>query len=746
MEKLKSWRGRLRRVTVRYQYLLRLVITIFVGLYIPVVLSQYMMTRNAYEQLRETAVAEYAAVPERFGEGFYEVLSRVEALSYEVRRDYREREDHRLTREAVEGHPYGRVQMVAILGDYLRMLPDAEVVGVHFYNTDYVVTSGASYTISQYAGRLTGYRGNLMTVFEDRLRLAFSDSSQEGMRIVSTFPDLGARSGTFILARPVAINAGTGTTADAVMLFEFSASSFDGLVGTNYSGENCGLAIFSGTELLFCNESFDEGLLSDAAFLAYLAGSDGEMYSCGTDGDTANVFKTTDSSMGLTFVTVFPESMMFRGVDGLYEKMNFILLCVVAGFILIAAAAVAFMYHPVKRLMKEVRPEEGEETGGGEFSAVESTLETMRTENTQMREAVAEQKLWLMDYIFGSMLHGMKTKPTVLRQLGASFDYRCYIVAVIGSVTLNTAQREEITRSLEAMSGASVFMTDLQNEDYLILVFAGDDRLCGEDALPAETERRFAELLGKTPECGFGGAVTSIEALRGSYREALLRMRERRRESGGTLRERAGAELAAFLQAVQDGRREALPGLLDELFEASVESCQDMFQRRFFCYEILESYLELLQRLNIRRDKGQFDRVISFFSEEELRHVLEEDAATVCEEMKQHTEKNDSRQREQFISYVERHFADPELTLTEMADAFGMSVYTCSRLFKDLVGIGFKEYTVARRLEYAKELLISTELSIGEIGERCGFSSTSYFISRFKSVYGVPPNKFRTVE
>ena len=101
MEKLKSWRGRLRRVTVRYQYLLRLVITIFVGLYIPVVLSQYMMTRNAYEQLRETAVAEYAAVPERFGEGFYEVLSRVEALSYEVRRDYREREDHRLTREAV---------------------------------------------------------------------------------------------------------------------------------------------------------------------------------------------------------------------------------------------------------------------------------------------------------------------------------------------------------------------------------------------------------------------------------------------------------------------------------------------------------------------------------------------------------------------------------------------------------------------------------------------------------------------
>ena len=53
------------------------------------------------------------------------------------------------------------------------------------------------------------------------------------------------------------------------------------------------------------------------------------------------------------------------------------------------------------------------------------------------------------------------------------------------------------------------------------------------------------------------------------------------------------------------------------------------------------------------------------------------------------------------------------------------------------------DYIRNTRLVYAKELLISSEFSIGLIAEQVGFSSQSYFARCFKSMYGQSPKQFR---
>ena len=47
------------------------------------------------------------------------------------------------------------------------------------------------------------------------------------------------------------------------------------------------------------------------------------------------------------------------------------------------------------------------------------------------------------------------------------------------------------------------------------------------------------------------------------------------------------------------------------------------------------------------------------------------------------------------------------------------------------------------RLEKSKELLEQTDLSVGEICFRVGFSSPSYFTKRFKSHTGLVPKEYR---
>lgn len=99
---------------------------------------------------------------------------------------------------------------------------------------------------------------------------------------------------------------------------------------------------------------------------------------------------------------------------------------------------------------------------------------------------------------------------------------------------------------------------------------------------------------------------------------------------------------------------------------------------------------------------------------------------------------------ENILAYLEINYRDPNLTQIQVADLFHISNYTLSRLFKNQVGVGFSEYLVAKRLEYAKELLLTSSYPVKEIAVMAGFSSENYFSRTFKLYEGVSPSSFRS--
>lgn len=98
---------------------------------------------------------------------------------------------------------------------------------------------------------------------------------------------------------------------------------------------------------------------------------------------------------------------------------------------------------------------------------------------------------------------------------------------------------------------------------------------------------------------------------------------------------------------------------------------------------------------------------------------------------------------EEILSYLEIHYRDSSLSQIQVADLFRISNYTLSRLFKNQVGVGFAEYLTAKRLEYARELLLTTTYSVKEISIMSGFTSENYFSRTFKLYEGVSPSVFR---
>ncbi|MDF2926774.1 MAG: DNA-binding protein AraC-type [Paenibacillaceae bacterium] len=105
--------------------------------------------------------------------------------------------------------------------------------------------------------------------------------------------------------------------------------------------------------------------------------------------------------------------------------------------------------------------------------------------------------------------------------------------------------------------------------------------------------------------------------------------------------------------------------------------------------------------------------------------------------------KVDDRAILQAVSYLDEHFRSSSATLEAAAKAANLSPIYFHKLFSAIIGKTPHAYVLDKKLRYAKELLLTSTLSLTEIAYECGFSSQSYFNYVFKKEVELTPNQFR---
>ncbi len=96
---------------------------------------------------------------------------------------------------------------------------------------------------------------------------------------------------------------------------------------------------------------------------------------------------------------------------------------------------------------------------------------------------------------------------------------------------------------------------------------------------------------------------------------------------------------------------------------------------------------------------------------------------------------------ERVIQEAQRNLSD--FTVSDAAKCCNLSFnYFCSR-FKKAYGMSFSAYLYYLRMNEAKRLLLTTEMSITDIAMATGFTDASYFIKKFKLTYNLTPHQFR---
>lgn len=97
---------------------------------------------------------------------------------------------------------------------------------------------------------------------------------------------------------------------------------------------------------------------------------------------------------------------------------------------------------------------------------------------------------------------------------------------------------------------------------------------------------------------------------------------------------------------------------------------------------------------------------------------------------------------QQASRYIYQNF-EKVLVLPEVAEMVHMTPTYFSRKFKEVTGLGFKEYLIYVRIGQAEKLLVQTSLPITEIAIACGFGDGNYFGDSFKKIKGISPRLYR---
>lgn len=66
-----------------------------------------------------------------------------------------------------------------------------------------------------------------------------------------------------------------------------------------------------------------------------------------------------------------------------------------------------------------------------------------------------------------------------------------------------------------------------------------------------------------------------------------------------------------------------------------------------------------------------------------------------------------------------------------------------ARIFSEMSGKTVERFHIEQKVELAKELVGYGEMTMGEIADTLGYSSTAHFSSQFKSVTGMSPTEYR---
>ncbi|RKN85830.1 helix-turn-helix domain-containing protein [Paenibacillus ginsengarvi] len=540
--------------------------------------------------------------------------------------------------------------------------------------------------------------------------------------------------------------------------------------GSMYIIDDQGQVIMSTTGNFRLPEGLSDKIATRSGYQSYSIGNRTEMVS------------HTTGQGGWKYVSLVPESVVLERVNEIKA-----LALTLLGLAVVLGAIVAYWmanrsYSPIRDMMLAImngqKPDK--KMLVNEYEFIKSSIAESLAEGKELKQKLEGHLPVVRTYFLTRLLKGQADLATLKEQslefMGVSFKHEYVCVALI-----------EVDES-------SGFLTDHSERDWALLrfvLFNLSSELLGESGYVMETDRNRLALLLNLPDdseqsrrerdelieelkamtegrfrtkiaVGVSSIRHGLAETGNCYEEALNALDyriihgasslvhfEAIQDKGGTFYHYPMETEAQLMNYVKSGDYNSVELLLDDLYEQNIVSrgmTPEMGKCLFF--DLLSTILKVLNALKIDEQQlfGSHDPVKSIAgssSVESMLHKLKELCRTVCASVREARTDQGERLSLQLKLYIDEHYANHGLSLTSIADFFGMTPQYVSGFFKKQNGENLTDYLLAVRIREAKRMLADPEQTVLQIAQKVGYATDIGFIRVFKKIEGITPGKYR---
>lgn len=278
--------------------------------------------------------------------------------------------------------------------------------------------------------------------------------------------------------------------------------------------------------------------------------------------------------------------------------------------------------------------------------------------------------------------------------------------------------------------GAYVILTGMETEDRTPLVQELNRLL----ALP--------EFAGCGLRIALGGSFSQLGEAQGSYMQALSCRRKDSaavalfEESGESQMFTPAEELQALGQALVNQDRNRADFLFDVLLRLIGQNNRNYLYSVSLLSRMIEIYGQFLA-------PGQAAFNEEIHDPDDMLSTVRALHMNALQRMTQDELNNTMTEMMGIASYISNCEAWDTLTVSKVADQFGISVSSLSHRFKEQMGCNISDYICTCKMNYACTLLRNTDTTVTDIASQLGYSQYTSFVRTFKRMKGVTPSAYR---
>ncbi|MFC0210993.1 AraC family transcriptional regulator [Paenibacillus chartarius] len=518
-----------------------------------------------------------------------------------------------------------------------------------------------------------------------------------------------------------------------------------------------------------------------AGLLAELSGSSGyETYR--TEGQVQMLSYTTGQS-GWKYISLVPKSVVLKRVNEIKAWALALLAFVVAA----GSAAAYWMayrsYSPIRDLVYTIskgRSVQRNESAN-EYEFIRNSITESLAEGKELKTKLAGHLPVVRAHFLNRLLKGQvdpaELAPDSLAFRGVQFPFPCVGVVLIEADESKEFRIEESERDYalvrfiilnlsSELLGDSGYATETDNGRLALVLNVPDS---SEETL-LYRDRFIAELKGIIEgrfRIKITVATSSIhhelpEASR-CYTEALNALDYRIihgissiihydqiRDMGRTDYHYPTEIEAQFMNVLKSGELEAAERILDDLYERNIGSRDTtpelgklLFMNILGTLLRVTNALKIDEKLSLESATDPVKLILNSTSADEMVKKIKELIAFICNCVREARSEQHERWQERMKQYIDLHYGDHSLSLTTVAEHFGLTPAYTSGLFKKQYGINLSDYMIEVRISEAKRLLADPSLTVLQVAQKVGYSTDIGFIRVFKKIEGITPGKYR---